>query len=214
MTGLLRSGEAAHVRRFGAEITPRLEPDATAPLVARIAELESELEWARQELRSSEAEACAREVAARESGRRAVQIDEAARIEAISAAAHKAFEALKVGLVNLERLAGALSEIGLQKLFNEDGDRSRLVQSTIQAAVRRLRAGAAVKAIVSRSDFDGAARDALEAALAPLPVEIDDALESSEVRLELELGVLDLALDGQWDRLCDALRRLPEADDR
>ena len=221
MSALLKAGDSealAVVRPLGAAVVeldatefelPRLPGAAVSPDTSiedeRI-ELEAVIAELHQRLANAENEADLREDAAFARGRREGE-------DLATGETEKRLELLRAGLeamqhthanrlAEYELLALQLARTAMGRVFTDDSLQAELVAETIARKLAATKRELVMGLRVSPRDFrsDDELR-ALGAQFPGLRIEQDERLEAGGCAVDLRLGMIDLGLPGQWQRL-------------
>lgn len=200
MSGVLRGEDAERVSRTldwpplhrATSDQPIGDPEIAA-LTRRVSELTATIERQAEDHKSALANT-RREAA--DEARRQFERDETRAFEALDIALQHASAAHDQALTDLERLAPAMCEIVLEKIFGDvEKDRERIT-AAIAKQVASLRRESATSIIVSAADFsDEAALAALQQRLPSLTVRAASDLARGECRIGLTLGHVELSIE-------------------
>jgi flagellar biosynthesis/type III secretory pathway protein FliH len=227
MSALIKAGERG---RGGQEVRPLPDPPGQGalspePVVSvEVMALRRQLDIAQTELqaRSAEVERLRSdvtrafhegEVEGRKLGLLEAQSREDASLAALGEALTQATRELQGTFASLEDLAVAITSTALAKILDDPSERAELVASLIRRQLQDLESQALLHITVSAVDFaDEDALARLASALGrAVKLEAQEGLPSGECRMKLTLGVLDVGLGQQRERLQQVLKSGAEA---
>lgn len=180
-------------------------------------ECEQAIAELRQSLERTREEADQREESAFERGLREGREEAADHSEQRLTLLAEALEALRqdhsARMAQMELLALQLAQAALGRIIGDPALRPTLIADTMAFHLDRIRRDLVLSIRVSAVDFPANERwDALTQDYPDISLERDGTLASGACMAKLKLGVLDLGLDGQWQRLCELFESFAEAE--
>lgn len=227
MSGLLKAGDRSAqsaVRPLG---VPATEAEPAALVLPSLpgadetavddyrSELEATIADLRQRLADAASDADEREDAAFERGRREgedLATSEAdKRLELLAAGIDAVLRAHEGRIAEYELLALQLARAALARVFGDEELQAQLVTQTVSRHVAALKRELVLGLRVSPRDFRSSEELAeLAGRFSGLEIAQDETLDAGGCVLDLRLGVLDLGLRGQWQRLTAFFEQLAE----